>query len=182
MSRFQSLILLLATLTVSAADTTTLYSIKPTALAISVPSNWSAEHNQAGTSLMVRSPLPHDRSGDEAERERGVVSVAVQAVKNEGPLAFSVRCRRDIERTVMGLVLDKSEDIVLGGRSWTKQPYSMQVGQFTFRQELFTTVVDGYGVCLTCSSQASAFKNWNNEFALVITSLARSRLKLDTRP
>ena len=126
--------------------------------------------------------MPSDRSGDLAERERGVVSVAVQSVKNEGPLAFSVRCRRDLERTVMGLVLDKSEDLVLGGRSWTKQAYVMKVGQFSFRQELFTTVIDGHGVCLTCSSEASSFLRWQNEFSIIINSLGRSRLQLEPRP
>jgi hypothetical protein len=164
------------------ADGTVSFPIAPTPLAISTPTTWTAERNQVGTVLIVRSPVPSDRSGDQAERERGVVSVAVQTVKNEGPLAFSVRCRRDLERTVMGLVLEKSEDLVLGGRSWTKQAYTMQVGQFTFRQELFTTVIDGQGVCLTCSSEALSFSRWQNEFAIITNSLGRSRLQLDGRP
>ncbi len=164
------------------ADGTISFALSPTPLALSTPTTWTAERNQVGTTIIVRSALPSDRSGDAAERERGVVSVAVQSVKNEGPLAFSVRCRRDLERTVMGFVLEKSEDFVLGGRSWTKQPYVMQVGQFTFRQELFTTVVDGHGICVTCSSESSSFLRWKNDFAIIINSLGRSRLQLETRP
>jgi len=182
MQRCSVLLLLFVVVTISGADTTVSFPIAPTPLAISTPTTWTAERNQVGTVLIVRSPLPSDRRGDEAERERGVVSVAVQAVKNEGPLAFSVRCRRDLERTVMGLELDKSEELVLGGRSWTKQAYLMKVGQFTFRQELYSTVIDAHGVCLTCSSQASSFQRWQSDFAIIINSLGRSRLQLETRP
>jgi hypothetical protein len=181
MPHFFALSLLFIVVTISGADATTLFQITPTPLAISVPTSWTAERNQAGTLLIVRSPFPTDRAGDIAERERGVVSVVVQDINNEGRLAFSDRCRRDLERTVMGLVLEKSEDFVLGGRSWIKQPYQMQVGQFTFRQELFTTVIDGHGVCLTCSSQAHSFQGWQNNFATMIQSLGRSRLKLDAK-
>jgi hypothetical protein len=167
---------------VTAAEETVLHSIAATPLAITLPTTWQVEQNQLGTVLVARSPLPITLTGEEAERGRGVISVVVQAVKNEGPFAFSMRCRRDLERTVMGLILEKSADVVLGGRNWTKQAYQLQVGQFTFRQELFTTVVDDHGVCLTCSSEASAYNVWSEPFALVIKSLAQSRLQIDTNP
>lgn len=172
-------VLLISKPTLCAADAPSLNPIPPTQLALEVPSTWTVEKNQAGTVLIARSFLPIGFSGDAAERARGVVSVVVQSVNNEGPLAFAVRCRRDLERTIMGLVLDKSEEIELGSRKWVKQPYKMHVGQFTFQQVLYATVIDGQAVCITCSSESTNFTQWDSAFSEMLKSLARSRLQID---
>src|SRR4029079_10845188 len=118
-------------------------------LALVLPASWSVLPEHAGANLVLRGALPAGgRDAEERERARGMIAVALQGVKDEGPLAFAVRCRRDLERTAPGLQLGTAEDLVLGGRSWTRQPYRLQVGQFTFAQELYATVIDGTGICI----------------------------------
>ncbi|MBA3699559.1 MAG: hypothetical protein H0W78_12000 [Planctomycetes bacterium] len=176
------LLLMLSLTAVWAEDAgTRSWPIPGTQLAVVVPTAWTAIREHAGSVLVVRSGLPAGRTGDEAERARGIIAVALQPVKDEGPLAFAVRCRLDLERTATGLQLGKAEDLVLGGRSWTKQPYRMQVGQFTFAQVLYATVIDGTGICITCSSTADGMATWQAEFDAAIASLGRSRLIIDLK-
>jgi hypothetical protein len=173
---------LLVVLPVAAADAAARsWPIPTTQLALSVPGDWTAVRDHAGAVLVLRSGLPAGLTGDAAERARGIIAVATQGVKDEGPLAFAVRCRRDLERTATGLVLGTAENLVLGGRGWTKQPYRMQVGQFTFAQVAYATVVDGVGICVTCSSIDDGFKHWQAAFDAAITSLGRSRLTIDLK-
>ena len=157
------------------------WPIPATQLAITAPAAWTAVRDHAGSTLILRSGLPDGRKGDEAERARGIIAVALQNVKDEGPLAFAVRCRLDLERTATGLKLGTAEDLVLGGRSWRKQPYRMQVGQFTFAQVLYATVIDSTGICITCSSIEDGFAQWQAAFDAAIASLGRSRLTIDLK-
>ncbi len=175
-------LLLVAMISVSAADAgPRSWPIPGTQLAIQVPGDWTGVGDHAGAALVLRSGMPAGQVGDVGERARGIIAVATQAVKDEGPLAFAVRCRRDLERTATGLQLAQAEDLVLGGRSWTKQPYRMQVGQFTFAQVFYATVIDGVGICVTCSSIDTGFKQWQQAFDAAITSLGRSRLTIDLK-
>lgn len=175
-------VLLLSLVVTHGADAgTRSWPIPGTQLAVVVPAAWTAVREHAGSVLVIRSGLPAGRTGDEAERARGIIAVALQAVKDEGPLAFAVRCRLDLERTATGLQLGKAEDLVLGGRGWTKQPYRMQVGQFTFAQVLYATVIDGTGICITCSSTVEGMATWQADFDAAIASLGRSRLTIDLK-
>lgn len=176
------IVLLLALIVAHAEDAgTRSWPIPGTQLALVVPTAWTALREHAGSVLVVRSGLPAGRTGAEAERSRGIIAVALQSVKDEGPLAFAVRCRLDLERTTTGLQLGKAEDLVLGGRGWTKQPYQLQVGQFTFAQVLYATVIDGTGICITCSSTVDGMVAWQADFDAAITSLGRSRLTIDLK-
>ncbi len=157
------------------------WPIPRTQLALAVPATWTTLPDHAGATLVLHSAAPTAKPSDEDERARGIIAVAVQTVKDEGPLAFAVRCRRDLERTASGLQLGATEDLVLGGRSWTKQPYRMQVGQFTFSQVLYATVIDGTGICITCSCIADGFAHWQATFDAAIASLGRSRLTIDLK-
>jgi len=157
------------------------WPIPGTQLAMMVPSAWTGVRDHAGSVLVLRSGLPVGSNGDAAERARGIIAVALQAVKDEGPLAFAVRCRRDLERTAAGLTLGTAGDLVLGGRSWTKQPYRMQVGQFTFAQVSYATVIDGTGICVTCSCIDDGFAQWQTAFDAAIASLGRSRITIDLK-
>lgn len=150
-------------------------------LALVVPAEWTGVRDHAGSALVLRSGLPAGKSGEGAERARGIIAVALQSVKDEGPLAFAVRCRRDLERTAAGLTLGTASDLVLGGRSWTKQPYRLQVGQFTFAQVSYATVIDGTGICITCSCSDDGFAQWQSAFDAAIASLGRSRLTIDLK-
>lgn len=177
-----AVVLLLSLIVAHAEDGgTRSWPIPGTQLALIVPTAWTALHEHAGSALVVRSGLPAGRTGEEAERARGIIAVALQRVKDEGPLAFAVRCRLDLERTATGLQLGKAEDLVLGGRSWTRQPYRMQVGQFTFAQVLHATVIDGTGICITCSCTADGMATWQDDFDAAISSLGRSRLTIDLK-
>lgn len=176
------LLLLWCVVVVSAADAgPRTWPIPGTQLAIQVPGDWTAVRDHAGAALVLRSGLPANVAGDGVERARGIIAVAIQNVKDEGPLAFAVRCRRDLERTATGLVLGATEDLVLGGRGWTRQSYRMQVGQFTFAQVFHATVIDGVGICVTCSSIDDGFAQWQAAFDAAITSLGRSRLTIDLK-
>lgn len=157
------------------------WPIPRTQLALVVPATWTTLPEHAGAVLVLRSAVSNAKPSDDDERARGIIAVALQTVKDEGPLAFAVRCRRDLERTVSGLQLGTTEDLVLGGRSWTKQPYRMQVGQFTFSQVLYATVIDGTGICVTCSCIAEGFAHWQSTFDATIVSLGRSRLTIDLK-
>lgn len=157
------------------------WPIPRTQLAIIAPAAWTAQQDHAGAVLVLRSGLPTTITGDAAERGRGIIAIALQQVKDEPPFAFAVRCRTDLERTATGLKLGVQEPLELGGQQWTKQPYRMQVGQFTFAQELYATVIGGVGICVTCSSSAEAFDQWRPVFDAAITSLGRSRLTIDLK-
>ena len=174
------LLLLLLCVVVAEEAAPRTWPIPRTQLALAVPASWTTLPDHAGATLVLRSAVPAKPS-DEDERTRGIIAVTVQAVKDEGPLAFAVRCRRDLERTASGLQLGTTEDLVLGGRSWTRQPYRMQVGQFTFVQVLYASVVDGTGICITCSCTADGFARWQSTFDAAITSLGRSRLTIDLK-
>lgn len=176
------LLLFVAVVAVPAVDAAPRsWPIPGTQLAIQVPNDWTAVRDHAGAPLVLRSGLPAGKADDAGERARGIIAVATQPVKDEGPLAFAVRCRRDLERTATGLVLGAAEDLVLGGRGWTKQPYRMQVGQFTFAQVFYATVIDGVGICITCSSVDEGFTQWQGDFDAAIASLGRSRLTIDLK-
>ena len=155
------------------------WPIPNTSLGLTAPGNWTTHQDHAGAVLVLRSPLPADLKGDEAERARGIIAVAVQNVKDDTPKTFADRCRLDLERTASGLHLDKNQEFIYGGRTWTKQPYRMQVGQFTFTQELYTNVINGVGICVTCSSTAESYRQWQAAFDAVLSSLGRSRLKIE---
>src|SRR5688500_7365334 len=115
----RALLLLIISLGVlRAEDGTRSWPIPGTQLAMVVPAAWTVVRDHAGSTLVLRSGLPEGRTGDEAERARGIIAVALQNVKDEGPLAFAVRCRLDLERTATGLKLGTGDDLVLGGRSW----------------------------------------------------------------
>ena len=175
------LLSVLMTMVVAVAeDAPRTWPITGTTLAIAVPASWSAVTDHGGAQLVLRSALPA-KADDAVRREQGIIAVAVQAVKDEGPVAFAVRCRRDLERTATGLLLSPAEDLVLGGRGWTKQAYRMQVGQFEFTQVLYATVIDGQGICITCSCITSGFARWQATFDAAINSLGRSRLSLDLK-
>jgi hypothetical protein len=180
MLRTVLLLTVLATVT-AAEQSTRSWPIAGTQLALTVPAEWTAVRNHAGSALVLRSALPAAIEAQAGERGRAIIAVVLQAVKDEGPLAFAVRCRRDLERTATGLVLGRPEDQVFGGRGWSRQPYRMQVGQFTFAQELYATVIDGTGICVTCSSDAATFDDWQAAFAAAIGSLGRSRLTIDLK-
>jgi hypothetical protein len=155
------------------------WPIPDTQLGLTAPGNWTMHDKHAGAVLVLRSPLPADRKGDDAERARGIIAVAVQNVKDDTPKTFADRCRLDLERTASGLVLDKNQELIFGGRTWTKQSYRMQVGQFTFTQELYTNVINGVGICVTCSCTADGYRQWQAAFDAVLASLGRSRLKIE---
>lgn len=175
------LVLILLTLTcVMAEEATRSWPIPGTTLAIAVPGSWTATTEHGGAALVLRSALP-PKADETTAREQGIIAVSVQPVKDEGPVAFAVRCRRDLERTAPGLQVAPSEDLVLGGHGWTKQPYRMQVGQFEFAQVLYATVINGNGICITCSCTTTGFPRWQAVFDAAITSLGRSRLSLDLK-
>ena len=155
------------------------WPIPNTQLGLAAPGNWTMHEKHAGAILVLRSPLPAELKGDEAERARGIIAVAVQNVKDDTPKTFADRCRLDLERTASGLHFEKNQELVLGGRTWTKQLYRMQVGQFTFTQELYTNVINGVGICVTCSSTVESYRQWQTAFDDVLTSLGRSRLKIE---
>ena len=155
------------------------WPIPNTQLGLAAPGNWTMQKDHAGAVLVLRSPLPADRKGDDAERARGIIAVAVQNVKDDTPKTFADRCRLDLERTASGLVLDKNQELIFGGRTWTKQSYRMQVGLFTFTQELYTNVINGVGICVTCSCTADGYRQWQAAFDAVLASLGRSRLKIE---
>jgi hypothetical protein len=69
--------------------------------------------------------------------------------------------------------------LVLGGLKLKNKNYRMQVGQFTFTQELYTNVINGVGICVTCSSTAESYRQWQTAFDDVLASLGRSRLKIE---
>ena len=176
------IVLLLSLIVAQAEDAVTRsWPIPGTQLAMAVPAVWTAVSEHAGSAIVLRSGMPAGKSGDAAERARGIIAVAVQAVKDEQPLAFFVRCRSDLERTATGLELGTMEEKMLGGRTWRKLPYRLQVGQFTFAQVLYTTVIDGTGICITCSSTAENMATWQADFAAAIDSLGRSRLTIDLK-
>jgi hypothetical protein len=177
-----AVLLLLSLVTAWAEDASArTWPIPGTQLAVIVPVEWTGVRDHAGSALVLRSGLPAGKSGEMGERARGIIAVALQQVKDEGPLAFAVRCRRDLERTAAGLTLGAAGDLVLGGRSWTKQPYRMQVGQFTFAQVSYATVIDGTGICVTCSCIDDGFASWQAAFDAAIASLGRSRLTIDLK-
>ncbi len=182
-SPMRIVLLLLVVMNVVLAEEATPRSwpIPRTQLALIVPADWTTLPEHAGAALVLRSALPTAKTPEEAERARAVIAVALQPVKGEGPLAFAVRCRRDLERTASGLHLGAAEDLVLGGRSWTRQPYRLQVGQFTFAQVLYATVIDGTGICITCSCIAEGFASWQATFDAAMASLGRSRLTIDLK-
>lgn len=156
---------LMCVIAVAAADgDARTWPIPRTQLAIIAPATWTAQQDHAGAVLVLRSGLPTALTGDAAERGRGIIAIALQPVKDEPPFAFAVRCRTDLERTATGLQLGTQEPLELGGQKWTKQPYRMQVGQFTFAQELYATVIGGVGICVTCSSSDEAFAEWRGAF------------------
>jgi hypothetical protein len=157
------------------------WAIPGTTLALSTPHDWVVVRDHAAAVLVLRSPPPPGMAGEAGERARGIIAVAVQPVQGEGPLAFAVRCRNDLERTATGLVLGKAENLVLGGRSWTRQPYTLQVGQFTFAQDLYATVIDDLGICITCSTIAEERARWQAAFAAASAGLGRSRLIMDLK-
>jgi hypothetical protein len=157
------------------------WPIPRTQLAIAVPGTWTAQPDHAGAVLVLRSGLPTTLTGDAAERGRGIIAIAVQPVKDEQPFAFAVRCRTDLERTATGLHLGTQEEKLLGGHKWIKQPYRMQVGQFTFAQVLYATALNGTGICVTCSSSDEAFAQWQAAFDAAIETLGRSRLTIDLK-
>jgi len=176
------LVLLLSLVVVWAEEAATRSWLIPgTQLAVVAPAEWIALGDHAGATVVLRSGLLAGGTGDAAERARGIIAVVLQPVKDEGPLAFAIRCRLDLERTVTGLKLGTAEDLVLGGWSWRKQPYRMQVGQFTFAQELYATVINGTGICITCSSSEEGMVAWRAAFDAAIASLGRSRLTIDLK-
>jgi hypothetical protein len=156
--------------------------IPRTPLVVQVPARWQVDKANNGALFTLRSPLSTDLTGDAAERARGVIALVTQdlttANQSEGPLAFAVRCRRDIERTAMGLVLEPARERKLAGHTWTEQPYRMQVGQFIFRQVMLTSVINAQGICLTMSCEETHFAKHTAAFDAVIASLSRSSLRI----
>ena len=155
-------------------------------MALSAPSGWIAQRDQDGAALVLRSPAPPadgepsglTRPGDrqEGERARGAVSVVIQELRSdETPEAFARRCRVDIEHLGTAVVVSGQDPVTLGGRIWTKVSYHLQVGRFTWQQELFATCISGFGYCVTCSSIESAFPRWQSAFAEILSGLERSR-------
>ncbi len=175
------LLMICSLIAVWAEDAMRSVPIPGTQLAIVVPATWITVSDQPGAVLVLRSPAPAVDAGDVAERARGIIAVALQPVKDEQPFAFFMRCRRDLERTVTGLQLDTPESIGLGGHSWTKLPYRMQVGQFTFSQVLHATVIAGTGICVTCSSSVEGMATWKGDFEAAIKSLGRSRVTIELK-
>jgi hypothetical protein len=161
-------------------EATRLWSLPGSTLSIALPISWTGVADHAGAELVVRSALPAN-ADETMARERGIIAVAVQSLTDEGPMAFTSRCRRDLERTVPGLQLSPAVNVVLGGQEWVKHPYRMQVGQYEFSQVLYTTVIKNTGICLTCSSTAAGFPKWQTVFDAAIASLGRSRLSLDLK-
>jgi hypothetical protein len=159
--------------------------IPHTSLVIHVPAQWQVDKTVKGALFVLRSPMPATLVGDAGERARGSVAVVTQSVtqpgqngQSEGPIAFAVRCRCDLERTATGLVLDSARERKFAGQTWTEQPYRMQVGQFIFRQIMLTAVINGQGICLTLSSEDAHFAQHTAAFEAIIASLSRSSLRI----
>ena len=116
---------------------------------------------------------------EQAERERGTLAVTVQPLTvPETTAVFAAHCRTDLERFATGLVIEEQADTVIGARTWVRLRYQLEVGQFTFKQELLATVIDGQGICVTCSCVASAFAQWRADFDALTAGLGHSSIEI----
>jgi hypothetical protein len=175
------LLLLLVGAWLSAEEPSTRsYPIPGTGLAVAAPVTWNPARNRGGAALVLRGPAPATATDPaQGERERGTLAVTVQALPvPETTAIFAAHCRTDLERFATGLVVEEQADTVIGARTWVRLRYRMEVGQFTFLQELLATVIDGQGVCVTCSCVASAFAQWRPDFAALVASLGHSSLEI----
>lgn len=167
--------------TLTGAEATRSYELGAGGLAIQAPTTWAPVRGQGGAALVLRGPAPAD-PGAAAERSRPVITVALRpglaAVDGE---AFARQCRDDLAGLLAGFVLVSEGAVELGGRRWLVLRYRFAVGHLTWEQALRTTVIDGTGICVTCSCAADAIARWEVEFDAAIASLGRSRPTLDAR-
>lgn len=167
--------------TLAAGDATRSYELGAGGLAIQAPTTWAPVRGQGGAALVVRGPAPADL-GAAAERSRPVITVALRPglVSVDGD-AFARQCRDDLAGLLASFAPVSEGSVELGGRRWMVLRYRFAVGHLSWEQVLRTTVVDGTGVCVTCSCVADAIARWEVEFDAAIASLGRSRPTLDPR-
>lgn len=156
------------------------YELGAGGLVIQAPVSWAPVRGQGGAALVLRGPAPVEL-GPAAERSRAVVSVALRPEVAVDGDAFARQCRDDLAGMLAEFAPVGEGTVVLGGRRWKVLRYRFAVGHLTWMQVLRTTVVDGTGVCVTCSCVAEAFARWEVEFDAAIASLGRSRPTLDAR-
>lgn len=150
-------------------------------LALQAPTTWAPVRGQGGAALVLRGPAPADL-GPAAERSRPVVTVALHpGLVGAAVDGFARQCREDLAGMLARFDVVSEGTVELGGRRWSVLRYRFTVGHLTWEQVLRTTVVDGTGVCVTCSCAADAFARHEVEFDAVIVSLGRSRPTLDAR-
>ena len=152
-----------------------------TALALAVPAGWGVEREVAGAVVVLRSPPPASgQAADPAQAwARGVVSASVERRSpDETPAAYAAHCRADLERTGTDVTIDEQGDEQLAGHPWVRLSYRMAIGQFSVRQVLRSTVIDGTGICVVCASGDAHFADWQTDFAAIIAGLGRSRPEL----
>ena len=167
--------------TLAGAEATRSYDLGAGGLAIQAPATWAPVRGQGGAALVLRGPAPAGL-GDAAERSRPVITVALRAglTAGEGD-AFARQCRDDLAGLLASFAVVSEATIELGGRRWSVLRYRFAVGHLTWEQVVRTTVVDGTGVCVTCSCAADVIARWEVEFDAAIASLGRSRPTLDAR-
>lgn len=167
--------------TLAAADATRSYELGAGGLVIQAPATWAPVRGQGGAALVLRGPATVDL-GAAAERSRPVITVALRAglTAAEGDV-FARQCRDDLAGLLASFVLVSEGTVELGGRRWSVLRYRFAVGHLTWEQVARTTVIEGTGVCVTCSCAADAIARWEVEFDAAIASLGRSRPTLDAR-
>lgn len=175
------LLLLAVIIAAPAAEGVRGYELIAGGLVIQAPASWAPVRGQGGAALVLRGPAPAEL-GAAAERSRAVISVALRpaAMTADGD-AFARQCRDDLAGLLADFVPVSEGAVELGGRRWNVLRYRFAVGHLTWIQVLRTTVVEGTGVCVTCSCAAEAFARWEVEFDAAIASLGRSRPTLDAR-
>lgn len=175
------LLLIACAAVISAGEATRGYELGAGGLAIHAPTTWAPVRGQGGAALVVRGPAPADL-GTAAERSRPVITVALHpGLGSVDGDAFARQCREDLAGLLASFAPVSEGSVELGGRRWMVLRYRFAVGHLTWEQVLRTTVVDGTGVCVTCSCAADAIARWEVEFDAAITSLGRSRPTLDAR-
>lgn len=153
-------------------------AITGTALALSVPAGWTVEREVVGAVLVLRSPPPAATAAAEAWA-RGVVSASVERRSpDETSAAYAAHCRADLERTGTDVAIDEQGDEQFAGHAWVRLTYRMSIGQFSVRQVLRSTIIDGAGICVVCASGDAHFADWQADFATALAGLGRSRPEL----
>ncbi len=152
-----------------------------TALILAVPAGWGVEREVAGAVVVLRSPPPAAAVANDPALAwaRGVVSASVERRSpDETPAAYAAHCRADLERTGTDVSIDEQGDEMLAGHAWVRLSYRMAIGQFTVRQVLRSTIIEGAGICVVCASGDAHFADWQADFATCLAGLGRSRPEL----